>query len=72
MRAQWERETIQRGGEEPPSSEQSLGLTCLVAHGGQSLNSRMSYCRRADGKLAESVLKWDPGEKRWQQEKGKS
>ena len=34
--------------------------------------SIMSYCRRADGKLAESVLKWDPGEKRWQQEKGKS
>jgi len=25
---------------------------------------------RADGELAESVLKWDPGEKRWEQEKG--
>lgn len=38
----------------------------------QSINSRISYCCRADGHLAESVLKWDPGEKRWQEGQGES
>ena len=32
----------------------------------------MFYSHRADGQLAQTVLKWDPGVKRWQEGKGKT